>query len=102
MSWSIQQKRILFLTNARRWIETTNYLNQSETQVIMFYNLKGEKPMPEYLKIHEAADLLKITKQTLRNWDKQGKLTPHRHPLNNYRLYKKSDLIKLLNKIEKK
>ena len=83
-------------------MQTTNDLNQSAAQVIMFYNLKGEKPMPEYLKIHEAADLLKITKQTLRNWDKQGKLKPHRHPLNNYRLYKKSDMVKLLNKIEKK
>ena len=58
--------------------------------------------MPEYLQIHEAAKLLGITKQTLRNWDKQGKFAPHRHPLNNYRLYKKSELTKLLNKIEKK
>ena len=58
--------------------------------------------MPEYLRISEAANLLKITKQTLRNWNKQGKLKPHRHPLNNYRLYKKSDLIRLLDKIEKK
>ena len=58
--------------------------------------------MPEYLKISEAADLLKITKQTLRNWDKRGKFKPFRHPINNYRLYKKSDLVKLLKKIEKK
>ena len=58
--------------------------------------------MTEYLKISDTADLLKITKQTLRNWDKQGKLKPYRHPLNNYRLYKKSDLVKLLNRIEKK
>ena len=68
----------------------------------MFCNLKGEEPMAEYLRICEAADMLKITKQTLRNWDKQGKLRPHRHPLNNYRLYKRSELVKLLNKIEKK
>jgi excisionase family DNA binding protein len=58
--------------------------------------------MSEYLRIREAAALLKITMQTLRNWDKQGKLKPHRHPMNNYRLYRKSDLIKLLNKIENK
>ena len=57
--------------------------------------------MPEYLKISEAADLLKITKQTLRNWDKRGKFKPFRHPINNYRLYEKSDLVKLLKKIEK-
>jgi DNA-binding transcriptional MerR regulator len=58
--------------------------------------------MTEYLKISDAADLLKITRQTLRNWDKQGKLKPHRHPLNNYRLYKRSDLVKLLKRIDTK
>ena len=57
--------------------------------------------MVEYLKIHEAAELLKVTKQTLRNWDWQKKLKPHRHPMNNYRLYKKSALLKLLKRIEK-
>jgi len=61
-----------------------------------------EKKMVEYLKISEAAKFLHITKQTLRNWDKQGKLKPHRHPINNYRLYKKTELMKLLSEIEKK
>jgi MerR family transcriptional regulator, copper efflux regulator len=57
--------------------------------------------MSELLQIKEAAKFLKVTEQTLRNWDKQGKLKPHRHPMNNYRLYKKSDLIKLIKRIEK-
>jgi len=57
--------------------------------------------MPEYLTICETAELLKVTKQTLRNWDKQGKLKPHRHPMNNYRLYKKADLDKILKSIKK-
>ena len=57
--------------------------------------------MSELLKIKEAAEFLKVTGQTLRNWDKQGKLKPHRHPMNNYRLYKKSELLKLIKKIEK-
>lgn len=58
--------------------------------------------MAEYLKVLDAAKHLNVTAQTLRNWDKQGKLKPHRHPINNYRLYKKSDLDKILRKIEKK
>ncbi len=66
----------------------------------MFYKVK-ETAMSELLRIKEAAELLKVTGQTLRNWDKQGKLKPHRHPMNNYRLYKKSDLLKLLKRIEK-
>ena len=57
--------------------------------------------MSELLKIKEAAEFLKVTGQTLRNWDKQGKLKPHRHPMNNYRLYKKSNLIQLIKRIEK-
>ena len=57
--------------------------------------------MTEYLKIQEAAEFLKITAQTLRNWDKAKKLKPYRHPINNYRLYKKSDLTKLTQKIKK-
>ena len=57
--------------------------------------------MSELLQIKEAAKFLNVTGQTLRNWDKQGKLKPHRHPMNNYRLYKKSDLLKLIKRIEK-
>lgn len=57
--------------------------------------------MSDYMTIKDAAKFLKVTGQTLRNWDKLGKLKPHRHPMNNYRLYKKTDLVKLLNKIEK-
>ena len=49
----------------------------------------------DFLTIKESAKFLEVTAQTLRNWDKQGKLKPHRHPMNNYRIYKKKDLIKL-------
>ncbi len=57
--------------------------------------------MKGFLRIQEAAEFLNITPQTLRNWDKQDKLKPHRNPMNNYRLYKKTDLEKLLKKIKK-
>jgi excisionase family DNA binding protein len=55
-----------------------------------------------YLTILEAARFLGVTAQTLRNWDKQGKLSPYRHPLNNYRLYKEGDLKRLVQKIKRK
>lgn len=55
-----------------------------------------------YLKIKEAAKLLDVTTTTLRNWDKKGKLKTYRHPMNNYRLYKKSELLNLTTPIEKK
>lgn len=58
--------------------------------------------MADYLKVLDAAKYLSVTAQTLRNWDKLGKLKPHRHPINNYRLYKQTDLDKILGKIERK
>jgi DNA (cytosine-5)-methyltransferase 1 len=33
-----------------------------------------------------------VSKDTLRRWDKSGKLVPLRHPINDYRVYKLSDL----------
>lgn len=57
--------------------------------------------MKDYFKIQEAAQYLNVTAQTLRNWDKDGKLKPYRNPMNKYRLYKKADLAKVLKGIKK-
>lgn len=46
----------------------------------------------EYLSVAEVADILSVSKETLRRWDRAGKLTPIRHPINNYRVYHKSQL----------
>lgn len=46
-----------------------------------------------YYKISEVANLLSVSKDTLRRWDKSGKLTPIRHPINNYRVYHKDQLM---------
>lgn len=54
----------------------------------------------DYLQIAEAAEYLGVCKNTLRNWGESGKLTEHRHPINNYRLYRKEDLDELLKRIE--
>lgn len=53
----------------------------------------------EYLTIKEAAEFLGISPNTLRNWEKQGKLSTHRNPVNSYRLYRKRDLEQLLKLI---
>ena len=58
--------------------------------------------MKGYLKILEAARFMDVTTQTLRNWDKQGKLSPYRHPMNNYRMYKQTELEKILKGVKKK
>lgn len=53
-----------------------------------------------YFSIKEAADILGVSPLTLRNWDKSGKFPAHRHPMNNYRVYKLSALERVINDIE--
>jgi DNA (cytosine-5)-methyltransferase 1 len=58
-------------------------------------NFKG------YIKVKEAADLLGVTVMTLHRWDDKGKLRAFRHPINHYRLYKRSELERLLKRLSK-
>ncbi len=52
--------------------------------------------LDDYLLISEAAAYLGVSPATLRNWERQGKLSTYRHPINRYRLYRKSDLDAIL------
>lgn len=51
--------------------------------------------------IKEASRMLGVTPLTLRNWDNKGKLKALRHPINNYRVYKREDIERLLEEIGK-
>ena len=57
---------------------------------------RGDKM--KYYTIHEMTEILGVTAQTLRNWDKSGKLKPHHTSPNGYRYYSEDDLNQLLNK----
>jgi DNA (cytosine-5)-methyltransferase 1 len=48
--------------------------------------------MKEFYSLSEVADMLSVSKETLRRWDKSGKLVPVRHPVNNYRVYPSDSL----------
>ena len=48
--------------------------------------------MKNYYSISEVADLLSVSKETLRRWDKNGKLSAVREPMSNYRVYHKDQL----------
>lgn len=56
--------------------------------------------LKDYLTVGEAAETLGVSRSTLRNWDKAGKLKPYRHPVNGYRLYKQDELKSLLQEVE--
>jgi hypothetical protein len=47
---------------------------------------------PEHLSLREAAAFLQVSAQTLRRWDREGKLPARRNPNNAYRYYARSDL----------
>ena len=45
--------------------------------------------MKEYYSLSEASEILGKSKETLRRWDREGKLTALREPISEYRVYKK-------------
>lgn len=57
-------------------------------------------PHPSFLTIAEAAKLLGVSVSTLRNWDRQNKLKPRRHPINGYRIYDCAEIVRLKKEIE--
>jgi DNA (cytosine-5)-methyltransferase 1 len=48
--------------------------------------------MNEYMTLSETSEYIGKSKETLRRWDKEGKLLAVREPMSNYRVYKKSDV----------
>jgi excisionase family DNA binding protein len=53
----------------------------------------------DLLTVGEAARLLGVSAGTLRNWDRAGKVKAMRHPVNQYRLYRREELEALLKQI---
>jgi len=60
-----------------------------------------EVKLSDYLTVNDAATLLGVSKATLRNWDRAGKLKARRHPLNRYRLYSRGELESLMKSVKK-
>ncbi len=55
--------------------------------------------LSDYLTVAEAAQVLGVSKDTLRRWDKAGKLTARRHPVTRYRLYLRKELDAFLRQV---
>ena len=54
----------------------------------------------DYLLVNEVAERLGIAPNTVRKWAADGKLAEYRHPVNNYRLFRKADVETLRQQIE--
>ena len=52
------------------------FLNYDDIQIVMII-LEGPMKTKQYYSTHEFANLIGVTSQTLRNWEKAGKLIPH-------------------------
>lgn len=53
----------------------------------------------DFLLVTEAAEFLGVSPNTIRNWGRDGKITEYRHPVNNYRLFKRKDLERIRKKL---
>ena len=53
-----------------------------------------------YVRVREAATLLGVSANTIRNWGADGKLPEYRHPVNNHRLFKRADLESIMAELE--
>ena len=53
--------------------------------------------MSQYYSIHEFSKILGVSAQTLRNWDKNGKLYPHHTSSNGYRYYSHEQINQVMN-----
>lgn len=54
----------------------------------------------DYLRIAEAAEHLGVSPNTLRNWERAGKIQARRHPVNKYRLFRREELDALLRRVQ--
>jgi len=52
-----------------------------------------------FLTVKEAAELIGVSPSTIRNWDRTGKVKAIRHPVNNYRLYNRNELLFIFERI---
>lgn len=48
--------------------------------------------MKDYLTLSETAEYVGKSKETLRRWDREGKLSAVREPMSNYRVYKREEV----------
>lgn len=54
--------------------------------------------LPELLLINEVAELCRVSKLTIKRWEKKGKIKPIRINDRGDRRYKKEDIINFINK----
>lgn len=76
----------------RLWV---NSLSRGLPEVIPVLDLDG------FIRVKQAAALLGVSPNTIRAWGADGRIPEYRHPVNNYRLFKRTDLERILKRLER-
>jgi DNA-binding transcriptional MerR regulator len=63
--------------------------------------VSNQSSLKNYLRIREAAGQIGVHPDTLRRWERLGKIVVFRHPINSYRLYRLEDLEALLKEVQR-
>lgn len=53
----------------------------------------------EFVLVGEAAEMLGVCPNTIRSWGANGKITEYRHPVNAYRMFKRTEIERLIKKM---
>jgi len=53
----------------------------------------------EFVLVSEAAEILGVCPNTIRSWGANGKITEYRHPVNDYRMFKRKEIERLIRKM---
>jgi predicted site-specific integrase-resolvase len=70
--------------------------------LVLYNNSKILDMQKGFVTIKSAAEIAGVSIETLRNWDKQGKLKSKRDPQNGYRLYSISHIQEFLKTVKPK
>jgi len=54
----------------------------------------------EFVLVKEAAELLGVCPNTIRSWGASGKLVEYRHPINDYRMFKRKDIERIIKRMK--
>lgn len=53
----------------------------------------------EFVLVKEAAEMLGVCPNTIRAWGDSGKIVEYRHPINAYRMFKRTDINRLIEQM---
>lgn len=56
--------------------------------------------MEKYLSVSQVAQLLRVSSETLRRWDNNGKFKSYRHPINNFRVYSEQQVNEFIEEFQ--